>query len=55
LTTRTVLYNLINQGKPQVLYSILWAKRGGWLWREGRKCGVKTKVDIAAELPYFCW
>lgn len=29
LTTRTVLYNLINQGKPQLLYSILWAKRGG--------------------------
>ncbi len=29
LTTRTVLYNLINQGKPQALYSILWAKRGG--------------------------
>lgn len=29
LSTRAVLYNLINQGKPQVLYSILWAKRGG--------------------------
>lgn len=29
LTTRMVLYNLINQGKPQALYSILWAKRGG--------------------------
>jgi hypothetical protein len=28
LTTRTVLYNLINQGKPQPLYSILWAKGG---------------------------
>jgi hypothetical protein len=26
LTTRTVLYNLINQGKPQALYNILWAK-----------------------------
>lgn len=29
LSTLTVLYNLINQGKPQPLYSILWAKRGG--------------------------
>jgi hypothetical protein len=28
LTTRMVLYNLINQGKPQGLYSILWAKGG---------------------------
>jgi hypothetical protein len=28
LATRAVLYNLINQGKPQALYSILWAKGG---------------------------